>query len=69
MDNMKAQVDQILKEVNQFYKHFIPMFDDGLPHFWDERKVMLSKGIYDGNLTHEKNESPSISRYGHKSQG
>ena len=30
------------------------MFGEGLPHFWDERKVILSKGIYDGNLTQEK---------------
>ena len=54
MDNVKAQDDQILKEFNQFYKHFIPMFDEGLPHFWDETKYLLSKGIYDGNLTDEK---------------
>ena len=30
------------------------MFDEGLPYFWDERKVMLSKGIYDDKLTQEK---------------
>lgn len=30
------------------------MFDGGLPHFWDERNIMLSKGIYAGNLIHEK---------------
>ena len=54
MDNVKAQADQIMKEVYQFNRQFIPMFDEGLPLFWDERKVMLSKEIYDGNFTHEK---------------
>ena len=54
MDNVKAQDDQILKEVNQFQKQFIPIFDEGFPPFGDKRKVMISKGIYDVNLTHEK---------------
>lgn len=43
MNNVKSQDDQILKEVNQFYKHCIPMFDEGPPHFWDEIKVLLPK--------------------------
>ena len=30
------------------------MFDEELPLFWDERKVLLSKAVYDGKLTHEK---------------
>ena len=54
MENVKTQVDQIMKEVNQFHKKFIPMFDEGIPHFWDDIKVLLSKGIYDGKLTQEK---------------
>ena len=43
MDNVKAQGYQTMKEVNQFYKQFIPMFDEGLPHFWDKEKFCYQK--------------------------
>ena len=53
---VKLKIEDMQKEIKDFYSLFKPLIDKALPHFWDENNYLLKKEGYDNLLVQRRND-------------
>jgi hypothetical protein len=56
LQKVKANIQELQKEIKENYSLFKPLIENGMPHFWDEDNTLLKKEDYDNLLVHRRND-------------
>ena len=54
MENVKTMAEEMIEEIQDFYKKFKPLFDKGLPTFWYTNDNLFDKEDYDNLLAQQR---------------
>ena len=52
---MQNRTKALQKEIKDTYAIFKPLFEKGLPHFWDNENKLLRKGQYEDLIVSKRN--------------
>jgi hypothetical protein len=56
LQNVKAKIEELQKEIEEVYALLKPFNEKGLPYFWDEDNVLLKKDDYDNLIVLRRND-------------
>ena len=56
LQKVKANIEELPKEIKEVYSLFKPFIEKGLSHFWDEDNALLKKEDYDNLLVQRRND-------------